>query len=325
MEIDSSLHIIEIPLPFHIGEVSVYLLEGAPLTLIDCGPKSDISLKAITRGLKEIGYGLRDIEKVVITHAHIDHFGLAGDIKEISHAQICLHENDKNYVFNFYDTWDKRIKGEKESLLKNGMPEPIFQKTYEYITITKKLGRSVLVDQVLKDGDEIAAGSFRLKVIHCPGHSASAVCLYEKEKKLLFSGDHILEKVSPNPFIPGPFTGLKNYLASVKKVEDLEVSLLLPGHGPPSKNFKNIIKNIYKNCKKRQDNIMELLDFPKTAYQISHELFGELPISEVWLGLAEMISHLEILRENSRVTMMEKDGLLWYEKRRISETGKQIT
>lgn len=103
------IHLLSIPTPFPVGPVNVYLLEGEPLTLIDAGPLTDDAFEALKAGLKELGYSLKDIEQLIITHAHHDHFGQAGRIVEESGAPV-LSYRENRYPLEEFDTWwNKRM------------------------------------------------------------------------------------------------------------------------------------------------------------------------------------------------------------------------
>src|SRR5258708_28405818 len=88
------IHRIIVPTPFYVGPVNVYLIEEDPLTLIDAGPRDDASLEGLRSGLARLGHKLSDIKRIIISHAHADHYGLAQLIVGESGATVHIHEWD---------------------------------------------------------------------------------------------------------------------------------------------------------------------------------------------------------------------------------------
>jgi glyoxylase-like metal-dependent hydrolase (beta-lactamase superfamily II) len=172
----------------------------------------------------------------------------------------------------------------------------------------------------LNDGDPIPFRSMTWRVIHCPGHSSGLICFHWPEKKILFAGDHLLKEVTPNPILdvlgtPSPFRypRLKEYLNSLEKIEKLDVSLLLPGHGEEINDAKRLIQKIFLHHQERMDLILTFLSKgEKTPFEIAMDLFPGLPSFEVFLGISEAVGHLEILREKGMVKATERDGKDYY-------------
>lgn len=311
------VHRIEIPTPFPIGNVNVYLIEDSPLTLIDTGPRTAHSSEALKKALAKFGHSINDVERIILTHGHLDHFGQAGEVKRASGAEIFVHEWDEQMIRNL-DAAMKNWKDTNENfVMRTGLPRKIYEKIMRYQDLVMWVGEPAEIDRTLRDGDTIAS-DFELKVIHTPGHSPGHICLHAPSHGTLFSGDHILRDITPNPFVAssGRGLGLRNYLDSVRKLEKLDVKITLTGHGAPVEDLGAVIRNLYSHHETRKKNIMEVLDSKdvKTPYDISCAIFNNLPLSEVLLGLAEVVSHLEVLVEDGKVESSEKDGLFYYRK-----------
>jgi glyoxylase-like metal-dependent hydrolase (beta-lactamase superfamily II) len=140
------------------------------------------------------------------------------------------------------------------------------------------------------------------------------------EKKILFTGDHLLKEITPNPILnvpvnrlPFQYPSLREYLNSLEKIGKLDVSILLPGHGEEITDVKGLIQNIFSHHQERTDLICSILSKgEKTPYEIAMELFPGVPPFEVFLGISEALGHLEILKEKEIVKMIEKEGKNYY-------------
>jgi glyoxylase-like metal-dependent hydrolase (beta-lactamase superfamily II) len=218
---------------------------------------------------------------------------------------------------NFYEEYDRFLESLKAPILEAGVPRQFIDKMKGYYGIIRRICEPVKIDRTLKDGDALNIGNVKLKVIHCPGHSQGSICLYEDERRLLFTGDHILKEITPNPFASGLHqkASLKVYLNSLSKVENLDVTVDLPGHGEIIHDHASVIRDLYKHHETRKMIILEALnDGPKTPYEVCRAVFGNLPMSEALLGLAEAGGHLEELLADNMVELFKKGDLIYFRK-----------
>jgi glyoxylase-like metal-dependent hydrolase (beta-lactamase superfamily II) len=202
----------------------------------------------------------------------------------------------------------------------NGAPEALVNEAIRYIESAQKMADPLEEAYFLNEGDAVLFESMRWRTIHCPGHSPGLICFYWPEKKILFSGDHLLKEITPNPILavseygpPFHYPSLKQYLASLEKIEGLEISLLLPGHGEEVKDVKGLIQKIFAHHQERMEHILAFLSRgEKTPFEIAMDLFPGVPPFEVFLGISEVVGHLEILREKEMVKVEERDGKDYY-------------
>jgi glyoxylase-like metal-dependent hydrolase (beta-lactamase superfamily II) len=306
---------IELPIPFPVKTTNVFFIDEPPRTLIDTGIKTEASLAALKKGMEDIGFSLKSIERILITHGHIDHYGQAKRLSSLSGAPIYIHPKEYGRIRSIIHL----LGFLKTVLLRNGIPEPLVNEAIHYIESAYKLADPLEDAYFLDEGDPIPYESMTWRTIHCPGHSPGLICFYWPEKKLLFSGDHLLKEVTPNPILNTPedrsfrYPSLKEYLDSLKKVENLDISLSLPGHGEEITDVKGLIQKILTHHQERMDLICSILSRgEKTPYEIAMNLFPGVPPFEVFLGISEAVGHLEILREKGIVKGVEKEGKDYY-------------
>jgi glyoxylase-like metal-dependent hydrolase (beta-lactamase superfamily II) len=158
----------------------------------------------------------------------------------------------------------------------------------------------------------------RFEVLHMPGHTPGLLCLFDRERRIFVSDDHLLERVSPNPLIElgpngeaGAFRPLLAYLASAARLRALDVDLVLPGHGPAFSGHREVIDRLVGFYEKRQARIGGLLaGGPLTPYAVSRALFPAAKPADVFLTISETIANLEVLEEQGRVRREERDGTI---------------
>ena len=307
---------IELPIPFPLKSMNVYFIDDSPRTLVDAGIKTEVSFETLKKGLETIGVGLNSIERILITHGHIDHYGQAKRLSSLSGAPIYIHSKEYGRIRSFIHS----LGFIKSILLRNGAPETLVNEAIHYMESAQIMADSLDEAFFLDDGDSILFKSMSWKTIHCPGHSPGLICFHWPEKKILFTGDHLLKEITPNPILNVPeyrppfrYPSLKDYLNSLEKIERLDLSLLLPAHGEEVHDVKALIQKIFTHHKGRMDRILfSLSKKEKTPFQIAMDLFPGVPPFEVFLGISEAVGHLEILKEKGIVKVNEKEGKDYY-------------
>ena len=310
------IHLISIPTPFPVGPVNVYLLEGDPLTLLDAGPLTDEAREALQTGLGGLGYALRDVEQLVITHAHHDHFGQARRVVEESGATL-LSSRENTYPLEEFDTWwEDRMAFVADLVIKEGAPA----ESLGEIDVIRDIGQyAVPVAELtpLDDGDEVRMGGATWQALHTPGHALGHLCFYQGESRLLLSGDHLLRDITSNPVLETPRRGMRerprslpDYIQSLHRVRDLDVERALPGHGAPVHDHREHIDSILAHHAVREALILQILrEGDRTVYELGVALFGgELPGVELFLVMSEIIGHLDILELEGKIRHLEQDG-----------------
>jgi glyoxylase-like metal-dependent hydrolase (beta-lactamase superfamily II) len=153
-----------------------------------------------------------------------------------------------------------------------------------------------------------------------PGHTPGLCCLYERNHRLLFSADHVLERVSPNPLIdlrpngePSSFKPLVSYFESLERVRSLAVDLVLPGHATPFNACIDVIDSLHDFYRRRQAKIIEILERgPRTAYEVMRELFLSSDGFELILMISEILGNIEVLEKRGEVVREEEDEFILF-------------
>ena len=310
------IHRIELPVPFAVETINAYLIDDEPITLIDTGVKTDASFQVLNDSLRRLGYGIEDIRRILITHGHLDHYGQARRISAQSGAEVYIHGAEYQRIQSI-----GQFRGHVASvLIQNGAPRDSVDRTIHYMESAEILAEPLDEVHLIDDGDEIVFESMVLRSIHCPGHSPGLLCFYLEGKGILFSGDHLLKEISPNPVInpsqeglDSRNTSLKHYLHSIRKIEDLEVSLVLPGHGEPIRDCKAALEKILRHHEQRLAKVLSTLSRgERTAYDISRILFPNTESFEVFLGVSEVLGHLSILLEEGKIISRSRNGIDYY-------------
>ena len=316
-EVDN-IHTVAIPFPndSHLISANLYALGKGPVTLIDTGPKFPGMLEAIAERLKVAGIRISDIERIIITHGHIDHFGLAVSIQNhIGHEVQCfIHAEDK-WRLSHQNIQKELWSPEADDFLTlMGIPNGKSKAIKGRFAFFKTLCDPVENLSVMEDGDIFYGDDYRLEVVHTPGHSPGSCCLFESNHKILFSGDHVIKHITPNPLVELHRTKLRNpdyqslraYMESVEKIEKLDVRWVFPGHGEHIDSLQEIITSYREHHKERKDLVLRAVrQKPCSVYALIDEIFPSISDSELFLASSDIYAHLEILMDDGLIKVVD--------------------
>ena len=327
MRVLNGVHQIKSPGPGSGSwSTNVYVIEGGDgHIVVDSGWDSQESLWALQEGMKGANLKLRDIKKVVITHIHPDHYGLSSKIKQICGAQVAIHRIDAGFISLRYKDFANLLQKIEELLRRNGVPQDELPQLKEASLWMNKYVTPDSPDIMLEDGDVISNDSFEFEVLWTPGHSPGHICLYEKDRKFIITGDHVLYETTPHIGF-NPLSGenpLGDYVSSLKKLESLKVHFILPGHGPVFNALGLRIAKILQHHEDRKRAIMKSLRTGlQTAYAIAQQIpwmanggniaFRDLPDWDKRMAVTETIAHLKLLIDEGSVSNVDMDGASLY-------------
>jgi glyoxylase-like metal-dependent hydrolase (beta-lactamase superfamily II) len=314
-EVAPDVHRLALPLGIQgIPTLSAYLLR-APSgdTLVDCGIAAgpgEEACAALDAALRACGSAVEQVARLVVTHAHIDHFGLAGEVVRRSGGDLCMHRRTDLDLAKYGEP-DEAVDRRELMLADHGLfgPELTASATglREWMPVMPSIGRpTVLFD----GGERIAAGDRVWEVVATPGHSPGHVCLWSPVDRLLCSGDHLLQIASPPVTFERGFERdpMGSYLESLERVAQLEPELVLPGHGPPFPDGARRARVIARGKTRRLDRVRELVEAaPRTVTELTEALHpGPLGGAQRHFVMAELLADLayhevrEALQRNRR-------------------------
>jgi glyoxylase-like metal-dependent hydrolase (beta-lactamase superfamily II) len=328
----AGVHRLAIPTPFGVGRVNVYLIEDEPLTLVDAGPNSGRSLDELQRGLAAFGHTIDDIELVILTHQHIDHVGLVSIVAAHSGAEVAAIEAAVPFVERYSEEAEADDEFAFELMLRHGIPEDVATALQSVSSAFRGWGARADVTRVLHDGESIALRGRALEVHFRPGHSPSDTVFYDRNRRMLLAADHLLKHISSNPLIARPRDGseeraqaLVTYLESLGKTREMNVELVLPGHGEPVTDHQRLIDDRFALHRRRAKKIFRLIaERPRTAYELAQELWGNVAVTQAYLTLSEVLGHIDLLLNDGRVRELERRGVSVFERRRARSTSAPI-
>src|ERR1700682_5750555 len=295
---------LRLPIPFEDGLVNVFLfVDGTDADLLDCGMNSDESVAMIRQALVEVG--AKRLRRLVVTHIHPDHYGAAGTFAGGEGlADLYIHRLEGPLVHPRYVELEQLGKEVRTYLLVNGVSiddaEVLSNSQRALSQVVKTAEPAVQLD----GAETLQMGRRHLRVEWTPGHSPGHICLYDRQDKLLFAGDHMLPELSPNIGLhpqstPDP---LHEYLAGLPRLAASEPALILPSHGRPFTGAPARVKVLEAHHRRRLDQIVEIVGGGKeTGWEVALELWGPREnLYEKRLALQEALAHLQALAGDAR-------------------------
>lgn len=306
-----------------VQTVNAYLLaDGDRVTLVDCGvwrpdPEDD-GLPALRAGLHQAGYTLRDVSRVVVTHAHIDHYGLAGKVLELTGAELYMHAMT-DLDCEKYRHPDTAMARRRDTYADHGVPATERAELADHLARWMPYLYSVVEASIrLRGGERLAIGGENWEVVHTPGHSLGHVCLWSPARAVLLSGDHLLPGITPPVTFERGFDAdpLRSYLDSLRGIADRRPALVLPGHGHPFTDALTRIEAIFRNKLRRMESVRRMVaDAPCTVTEIAQRLVAKAILPhQRQLALNETLAHIAYLRWSGLVERRNRpDGVYeWY-------------
>lgn len=313
-EVAEGVYQLKVPVPFPLVFVSVYLVEGCDgWTIIDTGYDYLKGRKVWEKGTRQVGLDLkRDVERIVVTHFHPDHLGLARWLQEWSGPPVYMLEDG---IQHSREVWnDPDHASFAEHMIGGGMDQALAERAAAQMRAKLSLPGEILP---LQKGEKIELGAGVARVLHAPGHADYQVMLHDWERKLLFSADHVMLEITPNIGLWPDTKGrpLARYLESLSSLRGLDADLVLPGHGPLFHGFDGRVDELLLHHEERLDLMHRTLgDELRTPFAVSREVFRySLSLYERCFALAETLAHLEYLVSEGRAERVE-DGHVAFRK-----------
>jgi glyoxylase-like metal-dependent hydrolase (beta-lactamase superfamily II) len=313
------IHCLPIPTPFAVGRVNVYLVEDDPLTLVDAGPNSATSLTTLEAALAEHGRRVEDLERIVVTHQHIDHIGLVQILADRSGAEVVALEALAPWLARYSEGMEADDAFSAAIMARNGIPEDVRYALRAVSGAFRAWGAAATVTTTVREGHTIDFAERSWTVWHRPGHSPSDTVFHDAERRELIGGDHLIKHISSNPLISRPLEGgdpadrpqaLATYLDSLAKTREMDVVRVLPGHGEEIHGHSRLIEERFRLHERRARKLLGLIaDKPSTAYELAQAMWGNVAVTQAYLTLSEVLGHVDLLRNDGRVVEHDEDGV----------------
>jgi glyoxylase-like metal-dependent hydrolase (beta-lactamase superfamily II) len=321
---DAGIHRLAIPTPFMVGRVNAYLIEDSPLTLVDSGPNSAKALDELEQLLAARGHAVEDIELLIVSHQHMDHFGLASILARRSGAEVAALDVLAPFLASYGEASDLDDRFAEGLMLRHGIPPEIVTALRAVSAGFRAWGSPVEVTRPLAAGSELALRDRTLRVLHRPGHSPSDTVFLDESRRILLAADHLIAHISSNPLISRPLgaevdyagprpQALITYLASLQETRAMDLELVLPGHGRPISDHAALIDERFRLHRRRAEKIHRLIaSEPRTAHEIAQELWGNVAVTQAYLTLSEVLGHVDLLLRDGLVVEQERDGVVTF-------------
>jgi glyoxylase-like metal-dependent hydrolase (beta-lactamase superfamily II) len=290
---------LRLPLPWPgVPHCNAWALAAGPgVVLVDTGMHEPGSMAHLERALDQAGLRVEHVRLIVCTHAHVDHCGQAPAIAERARCEVWMHHDHAHHTD---DDLEEALKRRVVVAHQSGVPAEAVQRWIE-----RRRGQgtgqagALRIDRELAEGDTVDTDLGAWRVIDTPGHAPSHICLYQPERRLLISGDHLLGRVSlyfDTGYTPDP---VAEFLDSLGKVENLDARLALSGHGRP---FTDVAGHVAANralIDQRAAAVETAL--PGTAYEIAQRVYGE--------RFNELTANWLLSKTRAWLTHLEQRGL----------------
>jgi glyoxylase-like metal-dependent hydrolase (beta-lactamase superfamily II) len=295
-------------MPFELKHVNVYLLrDGDGFTLIDTGLRTDESRQTLNQKLSALKVPVERINRILITHIHPDHFGLAAELRDGSGAELVIHRLEVSLMEPRYARAEDLVHDVAAWLSKNGVPPAEAEFVKSASMAAREFVSVVEPDTLLEGAERLPIEGSEMEVVWTPGHSPGHCCFYWPARGVLFSGDHLLPKISPNIGLH-PQSGadpLDDYIASLERIRRLEVDTVLPAHGDPFRDHHARIGVIVRHHDERKAALVELArDGAKSGWELAAGLFQGIMQRNVFqqrLALQETLAHCQSLAVEGRL------------------------
>ncbi len=282
------------------GFVNVYLIEDSDgYIMIDCGVNGDKYFSLLKNYLEQEKIDLSEIKLLIGTHMHSDHIGLSSSLRDEG-IPFALYKNSIDFL-NEYNDWTLRYKDFITYAEKEGAPKS-FLSDLNSISTPSYAGKVDTPDVLLEEG-KIKNIKRNLSVIFTPGHDQSEISIHDLKSKVIFSGDHILPRITPFiPTVDSESNLLNDFIISLEKIENINHEKIAPGHGKIIEEPHKRIKQMILHHQRRAEKIVDLLENKKlTGWEITNLLFPrKLDALNLRLAFQETLAHLKYL-ENKNI------------------------
>ncbi len=306
-EVAKNIYQVVLPLPFALNSVNCYLLaDDESWTVVDTGLNTPQGQAAWQSALTALDIPLAAIKRIILTHSHPDHYGLAGWFQNLyvedssAMPPVWMSQIEAGFAQRYWAKPPGWFEMLHTFFIRCGLPLEIVTET---ISQVEGVGQQMLPlpqrVEILEPGISLAMGGRDFQVIHTPGHSDGHLVFYDAADRLMLCGDQVLMKITPNisRWSHGEANPLQHYLTSLRKLAPLEVRLALPGHRALITDWQGRLAELEAHHDRRLERMLAATQPGDTAYQVSQQIFNydKLSTHEIRFAVAETLAHLEYL------------------------------
>jgi glyoxylase-like metal-dependent hydrolase (beta-lactamase superfamily II) len=312
---------IELPTPFHAQSVNAFLFTQPEVVLVDTGDNNPDGRAALQAGLAAQGCAVKDIQKVVITHAHVDHFGQAAEILAASGAQLYVGAVGAPWLLQPKLMWQRRIDFYAQTFLPRvGLPSGSRELVLAFMRRVRDAAHPIPPAQmtILPIGATLEMGGRPWRILHTPGHATHQTVFWQSETGMFLGGDMLLEN-TPTPVVEAPPAGsgrvpaLPLFLQSLRHCDELPIGIVYPGHGAPFADHRTLIARQEARIARRSQETLQLVaGGMRTLPTLLQAMYGHLSPAAQFAGLWMLIGYLDLLEIDGRVARTLENGILHF-------------
>lgn len=302
---------VPVPIPANsLRYVFVYVFETdrGPY-IVDTGWNTEEAYDALGAGLADIGTSVSEVQGILVTHLHPDHYGLAGRVREASGAWIGLHPADAALIHDRYVDTDFLVGLMGSALQRAGAPLEELDALQHAAMPVLSFVTPAIPDILVEDEDKLDIPGWDIMALWTPGHSPGHLCLWEAHNNLMLSGDHVLPRITPNiSFHPQAGNDpLGDFLASLDRVGRYDAEEVLPGHEHRFVNLAARVAELHEHHEKRFAEVVAALEGGATS---GWEVATLMKWSRPWAGIDGFMRRAAVLEALAHLRALEVRGIV---------------
>lgn len=319
-DVAPDVHRLPTQVPFPVPPANTTFVDGAVPTLFDTGTSTNEGWGDLKQHAEERGIELAELERIVLTHAHLDHAGNAKRLHDLSGAEVWIHEAEAQDLREWGQHAEARNASYGQGLARAGLPAHLLERLGRGNRSVDHMLHACEVSRELKDGDTFQAGDRTFEVHHTPGHTAGSSIYVADDASISITGDTVLERITPNALsVRKEEEGaLGRYMATLRALRHARLGIMIPGHGLPFTDIEGTVARAERLFDRRHERILGFLadGEESTVWNVVTKEWPEGHEGAAFLMTSEILGHMDLLVADGRVKVREPDAEgdpAWYQ------------